>query len=664
MSRALKNAAGNLSHPKYRPDIDGLRAVAVLSVVVFHAFPMVMPGGFIGVDIFFIISGFLITTILLQNQERGTFSYAIFYDRRIRRILPSLTIVVLFSVVAGWFLLLPDEYKQFGKHVAGGATFTSNIVLLRESGYFDVSAELKPLLHLWSLAIEEQFYIVWPVVIAFACKWRRGFTLVTGLLIAASFLINLYLLSENPNAAFYTPFSRFWELMIGGALAYWATTRRDSGGIFVNARSIVGVVLLALGFLLISKDRGFPGWWALMPCVGAVLLISAGPRAWLNKVVLSNKIVVWLGLISYPLYLWHWPLLSFARISEGEAPEASIRAAVVGVSVLFAWLTYKFIETPVRVNGRIGSKALLLIFFFVSLLGFSAFLSNGYVNRIRHEPYFERYRSLVDGVDAQKYAGCPAAFAGGAFPINQCMRSKDGPASMALFGDSHAEDKFAGLAKIDQKHNWLLVGNSSCPPVNGVSIEGSIKNCQQRTEYITEALIRDSNISTVVLAFFGNSFLPPYAADHVARHLPPDFTKFSVNGVEHIDRSSVFFLGLEKTVSLLIKGGKKVVILVDTPELPFLPRSCLRALPAERCRLARDDVLSRQAELRVGLQRMVQKHTEVALFDPIELFCNNSYCTFESEREMYYKDSHHLSMVGSKLYAGRLLEWLDRRASK
>ncbi len=297
----------HLSHPKYRPDIDGLRAIAVLSVVAFHAFPTWMKGGFIGVDVFFVISGFLISTIIFENLERGTFSFAEFYYRRIKRIFPALIIVLSSCLIFGWFSLLPEELNQLGKHILGGASFVSNLVLWSESGYFDNSAETKPLLHLWSLGIEEQFYIVWPFLVWAA--WKRNINIfqVIILFFIVSFILNIWLIHTNPVATFFSPLTRFWELLCGSLLAlyeirkgniYRLTTQllTTIGNFtlqfeqiipnrFTNSSliSFVGMGLLIGSFYFINKDFEFPGFWALVPILGSVMIIMAGPNAWPNK---------------------------------------------------------------------------------------------------------------------------------------------------------------------------------------------------------------------------------------------------------------------------------------------------------------------------------------------------------------------------------------------
>ncbi len=335
---------------KYRPDIDGLRSVAVLLVVAFHAAPTVVPGGYVGVDIFFVISGFLITGILQRALEAGKFSLGWFYSRRARRIFPALVAVLLFVCVAGWLMLLPDQYERLGKHVAGGAAFISNLLLWRESGYFDAAALSKPLLHLWSLGIEEQFYIIWPLLLLLAHRLKLHLLGMLAIVVVLSFAFSVWQTHVDTVAAFYSPFSRFWELGIGGLLACHSlrNVTEPTPRWWSETKAILGLAFIALVVVMLNQDSKFPGWWALMPTVGATLLISAGPDAWINRKILSLRGMVAVGLISYPLYLWHWPLLTFLRIHESGDPSKIAIAAIVLLSFALAWLTYQVVEKPVR----------------------------------------------------------------------------------------------------------------------------------------------------------------------------------------------------------------------------------------------------------------------------------------------------------------------------
>ncbi len=337
-------------HPKYRPDIDGLRAIAVFAVIGFHAFPDNVAGGFVGVDVFFVISGFLISTIIFSDLEKETFSIARFYNRRVRRIFPALIVILVAGLAMGWFLLFPDEYRQLGKHLISSALFAQNFVLWNESGYFDTSAQTKPMRHLWSLAIEEQFYIFWPLLLTWGWRRKLSIPMITAVIAALSFSANVLAAHIDPSADYYLPITRFWELMIGGFLAYISLHRPELLRQNKNLQGLAGIGLIGLGIILINDKLSFPGWWALIPALGTAMVISAGPKAFVNEKLLSNKLFVWAGLISYPLYLWHWPLLSFGY-TVNPLLSGLEKTLLVAAAIILAVLTYRFVELPIR-KGR------------------------------------------------------------------------------------------------------------------------------------------------------------------------------------------------------------------------------------------------------------------------------------------------------------------------
>src|ERR1700756_2738819 len=307
---AKGRSAGN-----YRPDIDGLRAIAVGAVLAFHTFPNIFKGGFVGVDVFFVISGFLISGIIVDDIEEDRFSYFDFYKRRIRRIFPALLTVIAATLIVGWYVLLPDEFRRVGKDLAAGAGFATNFILWGEAGYFDAASDTKPLLHLWSLAIEEQFYIVWPLVLGLVWKRQRGLLLAPLSIASVSFAYNVFSIQQHhADAAFYSPLSRFWELMLGGVLAYLVRQKAQWLSGFRGLQAAFGLLLIAISIFFLNKVAAFPGFWALVPTLGAFFVISAGGYNWIGKRILGNPIMVGVGLISYPLYLWHWPILAFAKI--------------------------------------------------------------------------------------------------------------------------------------------------------------------------------------------------------------------------------------------------------------------------------------------------------------------------------------------------------------
>lgn len=509
---------------KYRSDIDGLRGIAVLSVVAFHAYPGKITGGFIGVDIFFVISGFLISSILFSNLEQDKFSIIDFYNRRIRRILPSLITVMLASLVFGWFVLLSDEYKQLGTHIVGGVGFISNFMLLRENGYFDNAAESKPMLHLWSLAIEEQFYIFWPLLLAFVWKRKWNFLPIVATIALISFAANVYTIGSDPTSVFYSPIYRFWELMIGGTLAYLTLHRPEILDRFKNFQSVSGFVLLIIGLIAIDKDRQFPGWWALLPTIGTFLLISAGPNTWIDKTILSNRLLVWFGLISYPLYLWHWPLLSFAKIIEGN-PTTELKSVLVVASIFLAWITCTFIERPLRFSKYARTPLILLCAFVVTgSIGYSCLIENGYEGlgfRTRDRTEFANY--FENGLPDRKYLKRENISAKHRdqcnfynlamdkigkttkVPIDTIAKecyTKDLTTkhSVMIWGDSHAAHLYFGLYNnLPKKWKILQVTSSSCTPDISLKADSTVNYCQ-RSNWFAVKTIAGEQPNVVIVA--------------------------------------------------------------------------------------------------------------------------------------------------------------------
>jgi peptidoglycan/LPS O-acetylase OafA/YrhL len=463
-------------HPKYRPDIDGLRAVAVLSVVLFHAFPSIVSGGFIGVDIFFVISGYLITSIILQNIQNHSFSFGDFYARRIRRIFPALILVLIACHVVGWFLLMPSEYQQLGKHIAGGATFSSNFLLWLESGYFDSSAESKLLLHLWSLGIEEQFYILWPAILVLAHKTRIKSIKLIALILSVSLLINLWLTNTNPTAAFFLPISRFWELLAGAALAYYATGNNTSkAGAPVhtpsllspkirNPCSLLGALLIALGLVLINRNSLFPGWWALLPTIGAVLLIGGGSGAWVNQRILAHPLLVWVGLISYSLYLWHWPIFTFYRLYSFQEISNATYLTLIALSICLAWLTTTLVEPQFRhTQKRWKLFVLILGLVGIGFIGWNCYNREGMPFRAVAQ---QKFNFHID--NAYGKTGCLNQLdKNGQIVCNQNISTNDSQKMVFLWGDSHAAHLNAGLLARLTEDQFSLLDHSlpACPPI-------------------------------------------------------------------------------------------------------------------------------------------------------------------------------------------------------
>jgi len=366
----------------YRPDIDGIRAFAIVAVIAYHAFPELFPGGLIGVDVFFVISGYLITSILVSSLSFDKKPILKFYIRRVRRILPALTVVLVSVYAFGYIALYADEFKELGLHIFSGAAFISNFVYLSEAGYFDHSAELKPLLHLWSLAIEEQFYLCWPVLLLLAVKTKITLTRFVMLLFLASFVISLWLSNQHPSWAYYLPLSRFWEILSGCYLAAlnWQGGPAPDSCRTSNVVNPIALLILLSSVFWIDGHNNFPGWQVLPVVLATVWLIRYSNTNHWTYPLLANRGMVALGLISYPLYLWHWPILSFLAITELQT-SPMMRLGGLVLSCLLAIMTYKLIERPIRKTAGKTAFALFCGMLFIGFVGYNTFVRNGLDHR-------------------------------------------------------------------------------------------------------------------------------------------------------------------------------------------------------------------------------------------------------------------------------------------
>ncbi|QXB55501.1 acyltransferase family protein [Aeromonas sp. FDAARGOS 1415] len=457
----------------YRPEIDGLRAVAVLSVIIYHFFPQTLSGGFVGVDIFFVISGYLITSIIYKDAESNNFSYIDFYKRRALRIFPALIAVLFACLLYGWFNLLQGEYRLLGKHVFLGSFFVANLALLLESGYFDSASELKPLLHLWSLGVEEQFYIVWPITILLLFSNKKAGKALAILIFLVSFSYCIYSTIHNPSVSYYSPISRFWELMAG---AFLAIIMRES--IFErlvknhrNLLSLIGILLIALSISLINKSLEFPGYIAATPILGTCLFIAASNHSLIGK-ILTIRPLVYIGMVSYPFYLWHWPILSFYRIKTAEAPGILTGAVLITLAFVLSVLTYVLIEKRIRFGKKKGIKAILVtsILASIGLIGLTIYRLDGVFDR-EVNSIAKEYTSITDVYDYFEYPTllrsnqCHSVTPAQAISSGCISTSRN---QIFIWGDSYAAALYNGIKnsideyKIDIHVSQMTDGNG--PP--------------------------------------------------------------------------------------------------------------------------------------------------------------------------------------------------------
>ena len=481
---------------RYRPDIDGLRAIAVMLVVNFHAFPEAMPGGFIGVDIFFVISGFLITSIILRELDQKRFSLLGFYNRRIRRIFPALIVVLGVTLVVGWLWMLPAAYAQLSADTVASAAFLSNFALLWQSGYFDVESAKKPLLHLWSLGIEEQFYLFWPLILMLAGRLRLNILTVAAVIGVASFVLNVALIGSNPVATFYLPFTRVWELLAGALLADgWNRVSQTSAA--SNWRASIGLLLIAVAAGVLDTNRAFPGWWAVLPVTGAALLLSA-PGAWICRTTLASRPLVWTGLVSYPLYLWHWPLLVFFGIIKFSPLTLLERGLIVGLSFVLAGLTYRFVEKPFRFGrpGRFKIAALCAGMVSVAVAG--AFVVQGRGFDFRLPPQIREMASVPMQASQWRMHECLLQLSRETTFADSCV-DRDRRPLILVWGDSTAGALLPGLRKAQETRAFGIAQftASSCIPALNVDMDAT-PNCRAINDKVL-SLVREIRPDIVLL---------------------------------------------------------------------------------------------------------------------------------------------------------------------
>jgi peptidoglycan/LPS O-acetylase OafA/YrhL len=639
----------NPSHAGYRRDIDGLRALAVLAVVVFHAFPQILPGGFVGVDVFFVISGYLISGILFSDLQRGEFTYREFYVRRMRRIFPALALVLAACLIFGWLVLLDAEYTQLGGHVAAGAGFIANLALWRESGYFATAAELKPLLHLWSLGIEEQFYFVWPLVLAIAWP-RRWMGAVLAAVTLGSFALGWWWSRHFIIGAFYLPVPRFWELALGGLLAwhtraYGRESPSDARGIekctgwraqfpvAMNLLSVAGLLLLLLSMTWFDKTTRFPGVRAMVPTLGTVFVILAGEQAWPNRMLLAHPWMVFIGLISYPLYLWHWPFLVFGRVLWSDIPPVVVRMMLVLISVVLAWATYTWLEKPIRrtmeAHNPKRAPTLGALVSFMVLIGFSGVaVQKGYIPVRLHT-----LSSLSEAKSDWDYPG-----------DDKAHRQGIQEGTVLFFGDSFIQQYFSRVRWLVEHHagthrSVRFHTEEGCAPVPGVTRK-SIRTCGT----FADAGFRLAQQKDIVLVIVGGHWLGMVNRGDYFFEDDPQERVIDFYGREGVQ----VFAKLTQELAQLKAAGKQVQLVLNPPggqtadprnlmetRIFAQPSLVFRSIPMQE-HVATTGVINAK-------MRAVAAQAGIPVLDPAEWMCSSSECAVtEANGVPIFYDSTHL----------------------
>lgn len=689
------------TNPVYRPEIDGLRAIAILSVVIYHAFPSQIRGGFVGVDIFFVISGFLISSIIFRSLQRGDFSFTEFYARRICRIFPALILVLTASYSIGWLVLFPVEFKQLGKHMVAGTEFIQNFVLDKEAGYFDTSSELKPLMHLWSLSIEEQFYLVFPLLIWGI--WRLGFTalgVVLVLLSLVSFGINIGTIAQDATHVFFMPHTRFWELLTGSMLAYIQLfkakqvaramqrflfnfpifrslpTSEHRTAAINNIFAVLGLLLIVATVLGLD-NKLYPGAWALFPVFGTLFLILAGPTAWINRQLLASRIIVFIGIISYPLYLWHWPILSFARIMVGKTPSSTIRFAAVVLSFLLAWLTYKMLEKPLRTWNRVWAKSatLCLLIGVVGYVGYNTAQRDGLtfrevaiLNQAQGDDGGDGGNSLSDcGIENQSFK----------MLFKECSKDKRGNVRFALLGDSKAASLYPGLVRTsNDSGRWMIIGGNgpNGAPYPLISDDHELANFQPLINIAVKTIEENKDIDNVVIVTAIRSIFQ--ISDQVKNGSLKTYNYSYLKGLQKTQNYKRNLESFSKTISRFEKANKKVTIVIDNPALPApedcatrttsskLLNSLLRNETNSNCYVNFNEFNDQIAIYKKLLIEIKSQHPKtVDIFDPTEIYCGDDLgiCGPTRNGRPLYAYTDHISDYAAGLVGRELNNYLMKK---
>jgi len=624
----------------YLPYIDGLRAVAVLSVIIFHYFPGILPGGFIGVDIFFVISGYLISKNILSDIIAGNFKFLDFYSRRIRRIFPALILIFLFLLIFGWFQFSPSNYSYLAKHILAGVAFSSNFLLWSESGYFDLASSSKPLLHLWSLGLEEQFYLFWPFIVLILWGRKLSFFSSIILIIFASFILNLYLSKYNPTAGFYLPAPRAWEFLVGSLLACIEANGASREIVTIKAKAnanligILGALCIGVGIFFISDKSQFPGWWALLPTLGSVLIIQSGRESLINRLLLSNKIFVWVGLISYPLYLWHWPLLVLSH-GLGFGGENVIRLLLIALTFVLAFLTFRYIEQPIQKSANklfkswILSAGMILVAIFSIWICIYQGIPNKLLNPKGVEGAEESIAKIVYSESfGQNFRAKKCFLENGQVPENFAIECRVENRSKEIFiwGDSHAASLYPGFSAEEKKNRVSQFTSSTCPPVLSWST-GLNSACKAINSHII-SLIQKSPPKTVIL----------YAAWYWDQYLLEN----NLQSIKH-------------TIDQIYLAGVKNVIILGPPPIwkknvPDIIFDHIRAYGGAPSRFTNYQLgnLDRGYMIENNLQKIASK-TGAYYFSSLDDLCRSGNCMIYVENISHpiTMDSGHFSNAGA-----------------
>lgn len=658
---------------EYRKEIDGLRALAVVSVMLFHANYSFFGGGYVGVDIFFVISGYLISSIIMKDLENNSFTLINFYEQRIRRIIPPLLFVVFFSTIFALAWLLPSELREFGKSLFSIPIFLSNFIFYLQGGYFDDNINLKPFGHTWSLGIEGQFYLIYPFFLLYLWK-RKKDAFVFFVMIILSLLISHWCSIYYPRFAYFLLPSRIWEFFVGFLLSKYINNslikKVNNLNFLSEFLSFLGLLIIIFSIYYFNEKTNFPGLNALLPVIGTSLIILFTINNTFVAKLLSFKIFVNFGLISFSLYLWHQPLFVFFRIIYNKNPNQLESFFLLFLTVLLSFLTWKFIEKPFRNKSIVTRKHLLFFTAFPSLLfcliGFYIFSTDGIGKLYSSKALINLYK-----IETIKDAICNAENGKSAKEIkldNVCKFGKKNTLpEFAIIGDSHASTLFNYLNQIYSKEKAFVgFSNGNCAPlINGFKYGASIKGCREINEAIFEYISNKHSIKKIILYAEWSNYTEGYRIDSkigkIKYYLAENKNKKSKKISENSD---IFEKSLQKTISFLKKNGKEIIIIKSTPELEekvmdSVARQIIKNKNSEIYKhpsITLDDYYKRNKKI----ENIFSKISNVNFLESKDFLCKINTCSSKDEKgNILYSDTNHLTYNGSKRIVDPLVELIS-----
>ncbi|WP_363347692.1 acyltransferase family protein [Methylocystis echinoides] len=664
---------------KYRAEIDGLRAIAVVPVILFHAGFSLFRGGFVGVDVFFVISGYLITSIIVGEMTDGAFSFARFYERRARRILPALFVVMLACIAVGWRWMLPREFDELAKSAAATTLFVSNFFFWSQSGYFDTASELKPLLHTWSLAIEEQFYILFPLALLAAWKYGRAAVIsVIGLCFFLSLAYCQHMSRLDPFFNFYLAPTRAWELAAGSLASFVVVKRRAA---LDNGLSILGLSLILASIFLFDKTTPFPSLYALAPVLGACLMLIYAVEGTAGARLLSQPLFVGVGLISYSLYLWHQPVLAFARLRLQSTPTAATTLLLFGLITALAVLTWRYVETPFRNPRRFSRRAIFANagFAAAALLGFAVIVgaSGGLPNR-----YSPEMAALATEVDYRvpRVSECFGDVLSFVPPEKSCVYHAQEARKVALWGDSHAAALANDLAEqLGEAHASLQQFSfSGCPPILGVHFaEIERQLCPEYNRAVFDYLKAHAEFKDIVLVARWPVYFEGFGYDNGEGGVTEGAKKYflalpSSKGAEfYKDAGRIASVGaiFRESVDELLRMGRNVVLVYPLPEAGrdvaiSFARNKLFGAAGEAPFSVSYAFFEERTHAFTEQLDLLGDNPSLLRVRPSELFCNSlvaGRCIFERGGLPLFIDDNHLNKHGATLVAKQIVAAMKQK---